>query len=229
MKTRKDKYFAGGKGFHTKKDLVEFCKVILNTNMGELKGDDLEVIKDVLKMHPRYEDKVGDKGYTILVDVCPVNPRNNIFQVLFDDKTMIDFSYHKAIKGYSPETKLKETLRASIRGFHERYRENYIIEKSRDGYLTCEETGLKIRPKEMHLDHYPLQFEELVANWMKANNLKMSDIKINPPEGYGFTWVFEDSGLLDSFVKYHNSNVKYRGVKNTINLQRPKSKVKLPK
>lgn len=229
MSKNKNKYFAGGLGFKTKKLLHKHCKGILNGNMGELEGEDLAVMLDVLKMHPRYKDKVGKRSYTIFVGSCPFNAANNQFQIVFTDREVVDFSYYKAIQGYSPESKLKETLRQSIDCFHKAYRKNYIKENMKKGYLLCEVTGLKIKPKEMHLDHYPRQFEEIILDWMIINELRVSSINLIPPEGYGFTWSFEDPELLKSFISYHNEVVQYRGVLAKVNLQREKSKLKLPK
>lgn len=226
---KKNLYILGGKSFRTKKEIISACKDVLNGNFGELEGEDLNLMLDVLKMHPRYKEKVGNNKYTIMVVVCPINPVNNQFNILFDNGAVEDFSYYKAVKGYSTETKLKETLRQVIDPFHKAYRRTYIRQNLKGKYLFCEETGLKMLENEAHLDHYPKQFEEIVCDWMKINGYTLSKIKLIPPSGYGFTWNFEDISIGKSFIEHHNSVVEYRMVLNKVNLQRCKSKTKLPK
>ncbi len=226
---QKNKYFAGGKGFPTKKELLLYCKNILQSEFGELQGDSFKVIDDVFKMHPRYLIKKGSGSYKIFIDSCSTNPRNNAFYIKPSTGSIIDFSYYKAINGYSPETRAKETLRNVVRPQTTKFRKNYIKNNSiAGGYLVCETTNLKAKPKEIHMDHYPLQFEEIVAMWFEENNLTLSTFKLTPPKGFGTYWIIEDSDLEKSFYAFHEEKAQYRMVLNKVNLQRGKAKVKLP-
>lgn len=227
----KYKYFAGGKGFKTKKSLQEYCKEILNSyEYGTLEGEDFEVINDVFKMHPRYEQKINGCSYEIRVQTSEVNTFQNQFMVHRDDGVVLDFSYYKAISGYSYETKVKETLRSVIVCQQRSFRKNFIS-KNKDcrGYIVCEETGLKMKPKEAHVDHYPLQFEEIVEKWFLERGLTLNTFKIFPEEGKGVDWQFEKPEQAEDFYEFHKNLAKYRMVLYKVNVQRERAKVKLPK
>lgn len=230
MSKSKFKYFAGGKGFKTKKDLQMYCKGILNKyEFDILTGEDFEVINDVFKMHPRYEEKVGGCSYDIFVSTSDINPIYNQFMIERTDGIIVDFSYYKAISGYSYETKVKETLRSVIIDQQKGFRKQFINDNiDHKGYIRCQETNLKAKPSEMHVDHYPLQFEEIVNHWFIEKGLTLKTLKIYPSDGKGYNWVFEDPSLSEDFYNYHLKHAKYRMVLNKVNLQRCKAKVKLP-
>lgn len=227
----KYKYFAGGKGFKNKKDLQMCCKDILNSyEFDTLEGEDFNIINDVFKMHPRYDEKVGGCDYIIKVETSELNPMYNQFVIERSDGEFLDFSYYKTISGYSYETKVKETLREVIIDQQKGFRLNYIFDnKDSKGYVRCQETQLKAKPKEMHVDHYPLQFEEIVEKWFLTRGLTLKTFKIYPPKGKGYKWEFEDPDLATDFYNFHLEEAKYRFVLNKVNLQRCKAKVKLPK
>lgn len=231
MSKSKFKYFAGGLGFKTKKDLQMYCKDILNSYENDtLEGEDFELVNDVFKMHPRYEQKVNGCSDKIRVETSEVNALQNQFMVYRSDGVVLDFSYYKAISGYSYETKVKETLRSVIIDQQNSFRKNFILENmDRKGYILCEETGLKMKPKEAHVDHYPLQFEEIVEEWFLTRKLTLGNFKIYPTEGKGINWEFEKPELAADFYEFHKDLAQYRMVLYKVNVQRERAKVKLPK
>lgn len=231
MSKTKYKYTAGGKNFKTKSSLQKHCKDILNKYSYDiLEGEDFEVINDVFKMHPRYEEKVGGCDYVIRVTTSEINRSQKQFLIERSDGKVIDFSYYKAISGYSYETKVKETLRSVIIDQQKAFRSRYIYDnKDSRGYVKCQETNLKAKPREMHVDHYPLQFEEIVEKWFLEKGLTLKTFKIYPPEGKSYNWDFEDPALAEDFYNFHLGIAEYRLVLNKVNLQRGKAKVKLPK
>jgi hypothetical protein len=222
-KIKKDKYFAGGLGFPTKSSLISYCKGILNSGL-ELEGEDYLVIDDVLRMHPRYKEKIGKGSYLIFISECSTNPINNAFYIEHSNGHIEDFSFYKAINKYNPETRIKNCFRKLI-DFDHKLARSLALKKNKatKGKVFCDETGLKISPSEAHLDHYPLQFEEIVGLWFEKEGLKVSDI------------LFEPSGELSnktycqSFIEFHKDKVQYRLVMNKVNLQRGKANIKLPK
>ena len=104
---------AGGEHFSTKKALKKRCQDIKDSyNRGEaLTGDDLNVMIDVLKHHPDYEEKRGSSMDGIYVDAAPEYPmpsgdthqnsEEDCFWVdrTFTDEDDVDFSYLKCIDG----------------------------------------------------------------------------------------------------------------------------------
>ncbi len=221
---------AGGVVYPSKKKLQEKCKSILNTPIkGEfLEGKDFSTIDDVLKMHHRYNTKVGKGGYKIGIRHCNVNFNNNQFFIRRQNGSETDFSYYKCLTHHSPVTELKKSLRSIIKYQMINYK-TWYFDKEADskGYLICPVTELKIKRKSSHLDHYPLQFEEIVEKWLIGNNLKVKDIKLLPAGDNETAWTLADTELANSFYDYHEDTAAYRIVLDKVNLQRGRAKVKL--
>jgi hypothetical protein len=220
-------YEVGGELFENKSAIYDRCKYILNNSWGKLTGQDSTFMDAVFRMHPRYEDKRGSGDYSIHVVSSVSNSRQKMFLVHQADGSIVDFSYVKVVNPISQETRIKKTLRHSVAGQVRSVRSK-LIRDNRDGngYIRCEVTGLKIKPKDMHLDHYPLQFEEIVDMWFKRDNLTISSFKIKPPKGVSTCWILPPD-VAASFIKFHLEIAEYRMVLDKVNLQRSKSGVKL--
>lgn len=217
---------AGGKNFKNKTTLTAYCKFVLNNQEKDtlLDGEWQDVMSDVLRMHKDFEGKTKGKPFQIGVRACFINPRNRQFYVLREDGTDTDFSYIKAITTRSKLSYVKETLRASIKEQTTSYKENYFKENADSkGYVVCPETNLKIKKKESHIDHFPVQFDTIVKDWTKMRGVKSEEIVLVRPPANSTVWEMEDKELLQSFIDYHKSVAKYRVVLNKVNLQRGKA------
>jgi hypothetical protein len=212
--------------FKNKTELKEKCKTILYKypKNSELKGNDLLLLKEVLSLHENYELKTKGLSYTIYVRPCPINPKNNQFYVVREDGSDTDFSYVKAITSNTTKSsRIKKILRDSINLQTIIYKDKYFKENAVNGYVICAETGLKIKKKESHLDHYPTQFDEIVKMWVDANSVKSEDIDIYYLGDNTTCWKMENQELLQKFIKLHEEVATYRVVLNKVNLQRSKS------
>lgn len=214
---------AGNKTFKTKTTLASYCQYVLNNAKlnSLLEGEWKEVISSVLRMHEDFEEKTKSGEFQIGVRKCLINPRNRQFFVLRADGSDTDFSYKKAITPKSKAGYVKETLRAMIKDQTVEYKETYFTEnQDSKGYVLCAETGLKIKLKDSHIDHYPKQFDEIVKEWVESKGLKSKDIVlIQPPDNSTF-WPMEDKALAEDFELFHKSVATYRIVLDKVNLQR---------
>ena len=218
---------AGGKNFKTKSSLTNYCKFVLNNAEVNsiLRGEWGDVLKDVLRMHEDFMEKTLGQSFEIGVRQCNVNWRNRQFYVLREDGSDTDFSYRTAISSKDKLSHLKATLRDSINEQTIAYKNKYFQENAdRQGYVKCPETGLKIKKKDCHIDHFPIQFDEIIKNWAELNNLASENILLVPPPDNGTVWFMQDTELLQSFKDYHEAVATYRLVLNKVNLQRKKAK-----
>lgn len=220
------KIVKGGMTFQSKEKLRNYIKFVLNnqdiTKM--LSGKWFDVVNDVLKDHEHYKQKVGEGTYQIGVTTCPVNPRNRHFYILREDGSSTDFSYYKALSTRSHTTDVKKALRDSVRDQAVSFKEEYFKNNAKGAYCICEETGLKVTKKTSHLDHYPKQFDELVADWLKDKGLKLADIELTPSRDNDVQDYLKDEALAKDFYDYHKENAKYRVVLSAVNMQRKKAK-----
>jgi len=220
------KIVKGGMTFQSKEKLRNYVKYVLNnqdiTKM--LSGKWFEVVNDVLKDHQNYKEKVGDGEYQIGVTTCPVNPKNRHFYILREDGSSTDFSYYKALSAKSHKTEVKKALRDCVKDQVMTFKENYFKENAKGAYCICPETGLKITKKTSHLDHYPKQFDELVADWLKVKGLKLDDVELLPSKDNDTQDFLKDADLAEDFYQYHLANAEYRVVLTAVNMQRKKAK-----
>jgi len=219
---------AGGKNFKTKTSLTAYCKYVLNNAHLNtfLEGEWNLVLSDVLRMHACFDGKTQGQDFKIGVRKCPINPRNRQFFILREDGTDTDFSYIKAISESQDKLgRLKEALRVSIKDQTVAFKDDYFKQnQDRSGYVVCPETGLKIKLKDCHIDHYPKQFDEIVKEWADLYDVISEEVAMRHPGDNATVWVVEDQSLMESFQQYHLENASYRIVLNKVNLQRKKSK-----
>ena len=220
---------AGGKNFKNKTTLTNQCKYILNTAKLDtlLEGSWLELMKDVVRMHESADEKIGDGDFSVGVRVCPINPRRRRqFYILRENGTDTDFSYYKAIAGStSKDSHIKRTLRDAVKQQTIDFKNAYFKEhQDSAGYVRCEETGLKIKKREAHLDHYPKQFDEIVKDWVNKYNVKAEEVELINPGDNTTVWEMADKDLLNKFIEMHKEVAQYRVVLGKVNLQRSPAK-----
>lgn len=216
---------AGGKNFQTKLKLRNFCGYILNNApMNEpLYGDWLAVMDDVLRNHPCYEQIAMGQTYKIMTRRCPINPRNRQFYIEREDGSDTDFSYYKAIKGSQSKISLiKQALRQSVMDQVKEYKTEYFRQhQDHLGYVVCEETGLKIKMKNSHVDHIGKKFEQIVKDFFDMKGISSEDITLHRGGDNTTCWRFDDMKLYNEFIEYHEKEAKYRVVLDKVNLQKP--------
>lgn len=216
-----------GKNFKNKTTLTNYCKFVLNNAEinEELSGEWLAVLKEVVFMHERFQEKTKNLEYTVGIRLCTVNPRNRQFYIIRSDGTDTDFSYYKAIGSYNKQTRIKSALRELVRDQVIEFKDSYFRENSDSkGYVICPETNLKIKKKDSHLDHYPKQFDEIVEEWVKINFINSENLEIYPAGDNTNAWTIKDTEIAKSFMDFHKQTAEYRVVLNKVNLQRKRSK-----
>lgn len=221
------KYVFGGKGFKTKAEVIQYTRDILYSQplTQYLTGSRLKFIDDILKNHENYKRKVGNGSYEIGVQCCEVNPANRHFYILREDGTTTDFSFHKAINPVSKESRIKEALRQAVRLQVVMFKNNYFRDNAdKTGSVRCLETGLKIKRDSSNVDHFPLQFDEIVYNWFVTNRLTLEDIELEDRDDDSMLELLKDKKLESSFSKYHLKVATYRIVLDKVNQQRPRAK-----
>lgn len=210
--------------FSSKAKIINFLKMVLNQQDHSkfLSGSRLNVVLDVFKDHQDYDTITQGLPYDIGVRRCHVNPRNNQFYIMRIDGTTEAFSYMTALTPKSKLRKVKEALRYAIKEQTIAFKENYFAENATRGkHCVCPVTKLKITKKNSHLDHYPVQFDEIVDAWLKEYNLDFNNF---PTYAKNEAEYISDESLLDSFRRYHAKVAKYRVVLALVNQQREKAK-----
>ena len=218
--------FAGYQ-FKTKTEVISYLSDVLRSyKSGDvLSGKPFNIADGVFRLHPRYKEKTKGRSYKIEIAECHVNKKNNKFMVAYCDGEFSDFSFHKALSYPSIETRVKAALRRHVDYQTIKYKEDYFASnKDSKGFILCQATNLKIKIKECHLDHYPMQFEEIVFNWISNSSLDFHDIELVYYGDDCETLILKDECLIQSFADYHKEVASYRLVLAKVNLQREKFK-----
>lgn len=88
----------GGESFPTRKDLKNYVRKIKDDYKGKaLPKEKEDFIREILKAHPRYRQKVG-LGIDSIVVAPHSKYRSYCFHVVHPDGTKTDFSYSKCVK-----------------------------------------------------------------------------------------------------------------------------------
>ena len=219
----------GSKVFETKKELKEYVQYILyKSKKGEpLNGIHLKVVDSVFRNHESYEDKVAGQDYKISVRTSSgVNKKYREFYIIREDWSETDFSYVKALAGKSCKiSDIKRTLRQVVLQQQWDAKTKYFEENQDSlGNIVCAVTGLKMKYKESHIDHYPVKFETIVANWFKENQLTSETFELEDGGDNSVHDLVKDKELEKSFYDYHMKNAKYRVVLSKVNLQSKQGK-----
>ncbi len=183
------KYKLLDKEFKNQKEFVEFIRGILNKYDAhqELDHIDSRYIKMLVYLHPNAKEKVGNGIDRIFVRRNPTFPDQKQFIIIRIDKSLIDFSYLKCIRGvdHTPLQKFKGAARQAI--------SDQII------FYKDQKVDLHMEMGKVHADHV-IPFDKLVTDFIKEEQIDVDKIKIIGKTRY----EFKDKELKDKWKKYHD-------------------------
>lgn len=191
------------------------CREILyKYRINEVITNDSEInfLMSLFENHTEWDLKQGEGINSISVINNYFNSR--CFQLNRIDGSYTDISFTHCISNRSKLTDVKKACRTAIRDEIVKYRnENvkYFITR-------CPITDEILTPKNTHIDHYDLTFEQMFILWVVDKNIDNLISKINETEDNCFSTYFTDKKIIDDFVKFHNSNTKLRAVSKIANL-----------
>lgn len=147
--------------------------------------------------------------------------RNLQFWIKREDGTATDISYKYCI---FPRKKIDEISAACRRAV-----ESIITEyKFKHVYPTTSDLNGQsiVCPDEAEVDHYDMDFVELVNDWIFQNGgEEYIYSKINETEDGSEITEFTDSALVESFIQYHNSHTHLRLITVEENRKRKRKKL----
>src|SRR5690348_6428147 len=126
-------YIVGGFTFTSKEALEDAVKKILHGGFGRLDSEDEQFIYDLLQMHPRAAEKIGEGVASILVRRGWRG--SPMFIVVRRDGTETDFSYKKCIRPVTHGTMVKAAFRQAIAMQVSQVKTAYFQDYSRDGLI----------------------------------------------------------------------------------------------
>ena len=203
-----------------KKQQREKCKEILYSD-GKISNEDQKFLIDVFKNHREWEMKKGVGIDYIYVGKAYHEKSYNqkCFYIARKDGSYTDISYVKSIHPPSKLTDISNACRYSVKQEIENFKSNNII----FGVTKCAITKTILKHNETHIDHYDLDFKDLVKQWLKDKDVNEVFNSINSTQDLTFETKFIKPELNKSFLNFHNSNTNLRAVTSNANLTRKKS------
>lgn len=195
----------------TKKDLKDKCKSILNSI--EIKAEvsnkaDFDFLMERFRNHPEWKKKQGNQKIVAIKIGIDESHKTRCFQLFREDGSFTDISYFASIDGVSITKNVKNACRTVERPRIEEFKNSSKFP------LTYKYNGVTStinNPSEMEVDHYEMDFDQLVNKWVEQNGgYKELNKHINATEDKSTVTRFTDTKLVDSFAKFARENSKLR-------------------
>lgn len=215
-----------GQTFSTKKSLEKKCKKILNSYKS---GDRLNLFDEefMISFFMQLAKSKKLKGQNIVAIYVRKSAHfpNQQFWIKREDGTETDISYLSCINPPKPIDEIKAACRRAVESIIKEYKFKHVYP------TTSDLSGQPIQcPDDAEVDHYDMDFVELVRNWVSLNGGEEKvHSKINETEDGSEKTEFTDRALVESFIQYHNSNTHLRLITVEENRKRKKKRQNKPK
>lgn len=174
-----------------------------------LAPDDETFMREILKGHPNYKEKVGAGIVCLYVYEIPNSGGQRRFEVLRADGSPRDVAWKKCVAPPNCERDLERVLRRLIKEQMLAFRAGRY--ESGEGWH-CEICGaLVIFSGETAVDHiHPWTFKRLCADWYDLVGLAPEEIEVVADPGYMKESRLKDPALTERWLDYHQLNAKMR-------------------
>lgn len=223
----KKQIIIGNMIFKTQKECENYTRKIL-TELGitdsvkEKNNEYFNFLLLLCERHPYYSEKF-EKFIDFQIVTNALNIRGLALNLVNNDGTFTEISWKICVSGKCKTTEalfnsaLRQCISNQIKNFKDITDLSY-----------CRECDCSLIEKTPHIDHYEIQFKQLVEDFLKVNK----EIIKNLPNEYDkkeitFETLFKDndSWIGNLFEKYHLDNATLRVLCETCNLTRKKYKI----
>jgi hypothetical protein len=208
--------------FKSKKELEVYTRNLLELATSgcpnskiELEDDKLKFMIELFKRHPDYLNKTGCGISKIIVKKDIRNTKGSAVYIKRIDNTIVDISWRICVSG-NPKTTLSiqhEILRNSI--------VNQIVKFKNNNTSICVCCNLSYPKSETEVDHFGLQFSDLVDMFKKNHVLPVS---FNDLSCGGHSFRKDDYILENKWKEFHLEHAKLQILCK--NCHKAKSKLK---
>jgi hypothetical protein len=195
-----------GYEFESQKEAIAFFSNILRTQpqMLPLSGQCDSVLKDLLAMHPRAEDKGGDISH---FSIGPDGYRGICFHLHRTDGSSSDFSFRKCLQGERLQDLVFGAMRTEIMSQIRRFRQTQFTET----VPVCPFTGVALNSEDCHVDHTPpMTFHRIAHEWLANNQLNLGDVQISQSQDNQTSRLMTDGGQSASWTSWHQRHALLR-------------------
>ncbi|MFE6841107.1 DUF3223 domain-containing protein [Streptomyces sp. NPDC057686] len=200
-------YRINGEHFRTQKALRERIQGIMNSyRYDEVVGEaDEEFLRDLITLHPDYEEKagVGVGGFVVV----RTEWNNRGLMLVRIDGSDIDISWQDCLKATPHARQVDGCLRRAVKP----QVLAVLTEAFAHGPVVCGITGDSIAsPREADVDHYLPEFKELASSFIQEHG-GLEAFVIAPDKAAGFSVAeLENAALVTDWQDYHRKHANLR-------------------
>lgn len=206
----------------TKKEKLERCKSILNSGQNVItSAEEFNFLVEIFKAHPYWELKCKGQGIKLIEIRQDPTYKTKCFYIVRDNDTCTDISYLSCI---NPENlKKKDVLKACRRAIEDIKR---AFAAKLIFPIICPIEHIELKSLyDVNIDHYDLDFKELVKIWIdKHGGIENLWQYVCPVKDNSSETFFTSQEIIDDFIDFHNKNTHLRAISKHANLSTRKKK-----
>jgi len=184
--------------------------------MERIGGADRAFVEALIARHPRAALIVDCGIAHVCVQRVPFAEHLRRFVVIRRDGSWRDFSWRKCLRPTDALDDVRRICRRlvadQVAGFARAFWRQHPHGAS------CPVLGVRMTPKDAHVDHAPPVFAELVQAWLQEERLEPEDIEIVYRADYGGRSEFADPLLAERWREFHRAHARLRVVSAQANL-----------
>lgn len=212
-------YQLGTEIFRTKEDANAYIQRILYhyADGEQLAEDDLAFMVEVLKHHPRADEKIG-------IGVCAIRVQREAqwgtmqFALVRPDGSSTDFSFKKCLYPVSTLQIFKKACRDLVANRIKQFRYAQFT-RAKSETLICPISGETMARLGSHVDHIPPQtFDALVERFITEEKLDVDAVEITGLSDGEMRNGFADTSLEERWQRFHETHARLRVVSAFANL-----------
>ncbi|MFI8337262.1 DCL family protein [Pseudomonas taetrolens] len=192
--------------FEKQGDADAFFKAMLESYEDDeyLNSADEEVVYELLQRHPEAATKIGS-GVVGIFRAPSLDHPSSCFHVHRVDGSKTDFSYKICVKAKSPSLKSRfyEACQRSITNTV--IAQKLSLFNAAGGKIACYKTGVLTTFSSSDYRHTEPRFREIVENFIKINNILVSEDLLSNGADMQYSTVFIDHAMASAFVNYHEA------------------------
>lgn len=129
----------------------------------------------------------------------------------------------RVVRQRNHDANVISAMRLAIQNQVDEFRKNYAIRHG--GMYISKITGNSLRAENVYVDHHPLDFADIVNDWLTQHKIGLSDVAIENNIGSFRGYRMSDSQQKESWSKYHRDVARLRIISTQENWRKGRAKV----
>lgn len=209
----------GTRTFESRAALEREVRSVVDRNKDHqpLTGADFDFMRDLIKLHPRADIKIGAGIVALVFLRNPVFPSSRTLYLRRADNTTTDVSWRECINPSSYSLKVLSAMRTAIQPDTLHFMQSFF-ERAIDPH--CPYNNEPLTFSNSHVDHiYPQTFKQLAADFLGSIDLNSIELKDELADNK-VQDVLADAEFERLWIMYHRQHAQLRVISAKANMAR---------